>query len=101
MDTEVINLSFLISCGVGDSSTDDDSVGNEGEDLDDQDSGTPPERGDRNCRTASDTPTQQVLIHSDSSSTGSARETPPMQRPPKLPERNRYVLCVSAQFDEI
>ncbi|CAL8101663.1 unnamed protein product [Orchesella dallaii] len=75
----------------GDSSTDDDSVGNEEGDLDDQDSGTPPERdrGDRNNRTANDTPTQQVLIHSDSSSTGSARETPPMNRPPKLPERNR------------
>ncbi len=81
----------MISYDSGDSSTDDDSVGNEEGDLDDQDSGTPPERGDRNSRTANDTPTQQVLIHSDSSSTGSARETPPMNRPPKLPERNRYI----------
>ena len=76
---------------LGDSSTDDDSVGNEDGDLDDQGSNSPPEgpRDNSSGRTANETPTQQVVIHSDSSSTGSARETPPMQRPPKLPERNR------------
>ncbi|CAG7718035.1 unnamed protein product [Allacma fusca] len=72
----------------GDSSTDDDSVGNEEADLDDQDSGTPPDR-ERDRNRVTNEPTQQIVIHSDSSSTGSARETPPMLRPPKLPERNR------------
>jgi len=52
--------------------------------------GTPSDR-DKGRGPNVDVPTQQVLIHSDSSSAGSARETPPMSRPPKLPERNRYV----------
>lgn len=66
----------------GDSSTDDDSAGNEEGDHEDPDSGTPQE-------------TQQLLIHSDSSSTGSASRETPMLRPPKLPERNRYVRIIA------
>lgn len=73
--------------------------------MDDQDSSSPLEKdrdsrsggagsgggsGSRTNRASNDTPTQQILIHSDSSSTGSnKKETPPMSRPPKLPERNK------------
>ena len=87
VDTAVTNGVIL----TGDSSTDEDSVCNEEGDLDDQDSGTPPEkeRDRERIRNTNETPMQQVLIHSDSSSTGSAKEASPMQRPPKLPERNR------------
>ena len=81
----MLSLCFFI---IGDSSTDDESVGNEEGDLEDQDSGTPPERDQERERNNRAAPTQKV-IHSDSSSTGSARETPPMLRPPALPERNR------------
>ncbi|XP_035702936.1 disco-interacting protein 2 isoform X5 [Folsomia candida] len=64
-----------------DSSTDDDSVGNEEGDHEDQDSGTPPERSAG--RVTNETP--QPLVISDSSS-GSQTQ---MSGPPKLPERNR------------